>query len=106
MQLPKETIAYQGGNCVDLSVLFSALLEAVGVKTYLTLSTGHCQVSVELPEEGSIIPIEATLVDDPGATLQDAYDTGYSWYEEQSARGTYIYIDVEEAWAHGMVPAL
>jgi transglutaminase-like putative cysteine protease len=106
VQFPRETIAYQGGNCVDLSVLFSALLEAVGVKTYLTLSTGHCQVSVALPESGSIVPIEAKLVDKPDATLQDAYDVGYSWYEEQSAQGTYIYIDVQEAWSQGMVPSL
>jgi transglutaminase-like putative cysteine protease len=105
VQLPRETIAYQSGNCVDLSVLFSALLEAVGVKTYLTLSTGHCQVSVELPERGSIIPIEETLVDAPDSTLQDAFDAGYSWYEEQSAQGTYIYIDVERAWEQGMVPS-
>lgn len=106
VQLPRETIAHQGGNCVDLSVLFSALLEAVGVKTYLTLSTGHCQISVELPEEGTIIPIEATLVGVPDATLQDAFDAGYSWYEEQSAQGTYLHIDIEGAWSQGMVPSL
>ena len=96
VQFPRETIAYRSGNCVDLSVLFASLLEAVGVKTYLTLSTGHCQVSIELPEEGSIIPVEATMVDDPERTLQDAFDVGWEWYEEQSAQGTYIYIDVEE----------
>lgn len=104
VQFPRETMAYQSGNCVDLSVLFASLLEAVGVKTYLTLSTGHCQFSIELPEEGSIIPVEATMVDKSQATLQDAFDVGYSWYEEQSAQGTYIYVDVEEAWAEGMVP--
>jgi len=104
VQFPSETIAYQSGNCVDLSVLFASLLEAVGVKTYLTLSTGHCQISIELPEEGTIIPVEATMVDGPQKTLQDAFDVGYQWYEEQAAQGTYIYIDVEEAWAEGMVP--
>ncbi|MCX6373581.1 MAG: hypothetical protein NTX16_10995 [Actinobacteria bacterium] len=104
VQFPRETITYQSGNCVDLSVLFASLLEAVGVKTYLTLSTGHCQVSIELPEEGSIIPVEATMVDASQKTLQDAFDVGYRWYEEQSAQGTYIYVDVEEAWAEGMVP--
>jgi transglutaminase-like putative cysteine protease len=104
VQLPRETIAYRSGNCVDLSVLFAALLEAVGVKTYVTLSTGHCQVCVELPERGTIVPIEATMVDDSESTLQDAYDAGFAWYEEQSAQGTYIFVDVEDAWSEGMVP--
>jgi transglutaminase-like putative cysteine protease len=106
VQFPRETIEHQGGNCVDLSVLFSALLEAVGVKTYLTLSDGHCQVSVELPEAGSIVPIEATMVDKPYVSLQDSYDSAYAWFEEQSAKGTYIYIDVEGAWSRGLVPSL
>jgi transglutaminase-like putative cysteine protease len=106
VQLPKETIAHQGGNCVDLSVLFAALLEAVDVKTCLILSSGHCQVSVELPEKGTLAPIEATLVDVPYATLQDAYDAGYATYEEQSPQGTYLYVDVRDAWSDGMVPAL
>lgn len=106
VQFPRETIAHRGGNCVDLSVLFAALLEAVGVKTYLVLSTGHCQVSVELPEEGSIIPIEATLVGVPDATLQDSYDAAYATYEEQSPQGTYLYVDVRDAWSGGMVPSL
>jgi transglutaminase-like putative cysteine protease len=106
VQLPRETIAHQGGNCVDLSVLVSALLEAVDVQTYLTLSSGHCQVSVVLPEDGAVIPVEATLVGVPTASLQDAYDAGYATYEEQSAQGTYLHVDVEGAWSLGMVPSL
>jgi len=104
VQFPRETIAHQSGNCVDLSVLFSALLEAVGVKTHLTLSPGHCQVCVELPESGDIIPVEATMVEVPESTLQDAMDSAYAWYQQHSADGAYTFMDVEQAWRDGMVP--
>jgi len=104
IQFPSETIANEGGNCVDLSCLFAAMLEAVGVKTYLLLSQGHCQFAIELPESGDIIPVEETLVGST-ATLQDALDLAYQTYEEQMPEGTYMFIDVEEAWADGMVPS-
>jgi len=104
IQFPSETIANEGGNCVDLSCLFAAMLESVGVKTYLLLSQGHCQFAVVLPESGDIIPVEETFVGS-SASLQDAMDSAYETYEKQSAEGTYLFIDVEEAWEDGMVPS-
>ncbi len=40
-QTPNETLAYAGGDCEDLSILTSSLLENVGVKTYLAFIEGH-----------------------------------------------------------------
>lgn len=105
VQLPSETIDNGAGNCVDLSVLFSSLLEAVGVKTYLCLSTGHCQVAFQLPESGDWYVLEETLVDSPEATLDDAIGAGYNWYTEQTAQYTWVRVDVEQAWQEGMVPS-
>jgi hypothetical protein len=105
IQYPSETIEYNGGNCVDLSLLFTSMLEAVGIRTYLTLSTGHCQFVVVLPESGQLIPVEETLVGSPDSTLQGAIDSAMQWYQEQSQQGTFMFIDVEDAWASGMVPS-
>lgn len=105
IQYPAETITHRGGNCVDLSLLFSAMLEAVGIQTYLTLSTGHCQFVAIMPESRQWIPVEETLVGDPAATLRDAIDAAMQWYKEQSNQGTYMFIDVEDAWASGIVPS-
>jgi hypothetical protein len=105
IQFPIDTINNEGGNCVDLSLLFSAMLEAVGVKTYLTLSTGHCQFAVVMPESKDIIPVEETMVDNPDSTLTDAIDSAYKWYQKESANGTFLWIDVEQAWQDGMVPS-
>lgn len=104
VQFPRETMAHRGGNCVDLSVLFASMLEAVGVKTYLTLSPGHCQLCIELPEKGTIIPVEATLVDDPNSTLQQSFDSAWEWYQQHSAENMFTFMDVEQAWREGMVP--
>lgn len=104
VQFPRETMAHKSGNCVDLSVLFAALLESVGVKTYLTLSPGHCQLCIELPEEGSVIPVEATMVDEPASTLQDSLSYAWDWYQKYSAENTFTFMDVEQAWQDGMVP--
>jgi transglutaminase-like putative cysteine protease len=105
VQLPSETLANGAGNCVDLSVLFSSMLEAVGVKTYLCLSTGHCQFGFQLPESGEWYVVEETMVDDPNATLDDSLDSAYKWYGEQTGQNTWVRVDVEQAWAEGMVPS-
>ncbi len=103
--VPAETIANESGNCVDLSVLFASLLEAVGVKTALCLSSGHCQVGITLPESGDFYVIEATAVDDPSIDLNQSVNIGYDKYNEQTGQNTWVQIGVEDEWANGMVPS-
>lgn len=105
VQFPAETIANESGNCVDLSVLFASLLEAVGVKTALCLSSGHCQVGITLPESGDFYVIEATAVDDPSIDLNQSVNIGYDKYNEQTGQNTWVQIGVEDEWANGMVPS-
>jgi hypothetical protein len=105
VQLPSETLERRAGNCVDLSLLFSAMLEAVGVKTYLYLSTGHCQVGFRMPESGEEYVIEETMVGNEGATVFDAVKSGAADRREQSAQGTWYVVDVEDCWGWGMEPS-
>lgn len=105
VQFPAETITNESGNCVDLSVLFASLLEAVGVKTTLCLSSGHCQVGITLPESGDFYVIEATAVDDPSIDLNQSVNIGYDKYNEQTGQSTWVQIGVEDEWANGMVPS-
>jgi transglutaminase-like putative cysteine protease len=105
VQFPLETLKNKGGNCVDLSLVFSSLLEAVGVHTELLLSTGHCQFAIVLPESGTVVPIEATVVGDPNVTFEQAVDSALTWKNQELAKGTYYPIDVETMWASGTVPA-
>lgn len=100
---PSETLQNGGGNCVDISVLFCSLLEAVGVRTKLILSTGHCQFAFILPESGTEVPVEETAV---GVwKFERAIADAQRSTGEQALQGTYIPIDVQDTWAVGMVPA-
>ena len=105
IQFPVDTLRNMTGNCIDLSLLFSSLLEASGVRTYLLLSSGHCQMAVRLSDSGSLIPIECTTVGDPNITADEAIQLALKTYEEQSANGTYMIVDIEDGWASGMVPS-
>lgn len=105
VQFPIETINNGGGNCVDLSVLFSSLLEAISVKTYLGLSTGHCQIMFQLPESGNQYVIEETLIGNRSVNLDYAILAGKNTYGQQTKKNHWVQIDVEQAWANGMVPS-
>lgn len=41
IQTPTETLAINGGDCEDLSILLNSLLENIGIKTYLVLTDNH-----------------------------------------------------------------
>ncbi len=105
IQFPHETLNNRGGNCVDLSLLFASLAEAVGIKTYLALSEGHCQVAFELPESGDIYPLEETEVGIAGVTAAMAADDASNWISEQIDQGTFFSVDVREQWGNGVVPS-
>ncbi len=105
IQFPAQTLNNRGGNCVDLSLLFASLAEAVGIKTYLALSEGHCQVAFELPESGDIYPLEETEVGTPGVSAAMAVDDAANWIAEQIDQGTFFSVDVREQWGNGVVPS-
>jgi transglutaminase-like putative cysteine protease len=103
IQFPSESLSHLGGNCVDLSLLFSSMLEAVGIKTYLLMSQGHCQFAFQLPESGDIYPVEETAIQN--VDLPTAIDYAFQTVEEQQNEGTFFMVDVQEQWANGVVPA-
>ncbi len=53
LQYPHQTLFYRGGDCDDLSILFAALLESVGVRTAFITIPGHIYMafSLSVPEQ-------------------------------------------------------
>ncbi len=101
LQFPRETFRYRGGDCDDLSILYSALLEAVGVHTAFLTVPGHIYVAVSLginaqearqllPDERLFIdfdgtawaPVEVTLV---GESFHRAWNVGAAQWQEYAA---------------------
>ncbi|MFA6506470.1 MAG: hypothetical protein WCT14_10245 [Treponemataceae bacterium] len=83
LQYPYQTLFYRGGDCDDLSILFSSLLQSVGIETAFITIPGHIYMafSTELTEAAARrdfydpdllifkngkawIPVEITMVKD------------------------------------------
>ncbi len=49
LQFPRQTLQYKSGDCDDLTILYAALLESVGVETAFITVPGHILAAVALP---------------------------------------------------------
>jgi tetratricopeptide (TPR) repeat protein len=114
VQFPRQTFAYRSGDCDDLSVLASALLEAVGIETAFITTPGHIYIGLSLdldaqtartqfsrPEdlvlrEGRAwLPLEITEIS--GGFLR-AWDAGAREWRAAVEAGQAGFWPVHEAW--------
>ncbi len=114
LQFPQQTLEYKAGDCDDLSILYCAILESVGVDTAFITVPGHIFMAVSLdmqPEEArkvfvrpddlvfrgsrTWLPLEVTLRD--GDFLK-AWDTGARQWRESLAKGTAELLPMRACW--------
>jgi tetratricopeptide (TPR) repeat protein len=114
LQYPRDTLARKSGDCDDLSVLYAAALENIGVGTafadvpghvFLLFNTGVAEAdkaTLGFPEEllatyrGTVwLPVEMTMV---GSSFTRAWQKGAEQYRDWSARGKLEIIDIQQAW--------
>ncbi len=114
LQFPSQSLTYRAGDCDDLSILTSALLEAVGIKTAFITSPGHIYMafSLDMPEsqaknvfsntedfifidDDTWVPIEITLVTDG---FLKAWKIGAKDWRENIVRGDAIMYPIHQAW--------
>jgi hypothetical protein len=117
VQYPRETIERQSGTCLDLAICMSALMEAVGVKSYVALIPGHAIPIVELPESGDIYAIESTFIDkeyavtkhgdvvSPDVTADECITLAKQQIDKAQEDGTIIMINPEYWWQAGVMPS-
>ncbi|GEM_PF-7063094 len=103
VQFPVETLSVKSGDCDDFAVLYSSLLESIGIKTRLVLIPGHIFVGIVLPS-GRFQPVEPTMIG--FGSFQDALRYGESEYEDYKSRGE-IEAEIDPSWeqAIGIKPA-
>lgn len=58
VRLPHKCLTERMGNCLDLSLLFASVFEAIGLRPVLITLTGHCLVGAWLDEESFANPLE------------------------------------------------
>lgn len=117
VQYPKETIERKAGTCLDLAICMSALMEAVGVKSYVAIIPGHAIPLIQLPESGDTYAIESTFLDkeyalskhgdavSPTVSSEECITLGKQQIEGAQEDGSIIMIDPEYWWKAGVMPS-
>ncbi|MDT8318488.1 MAG: tetratricopeptide repeat protein, partial [bacterium] len=116
IQYPRHTLKHKTGDCDDLVVLYSSLLENIGVETVMLDIPGHLFMafkSATPAEDGNKIstkkdlyivrdgfvwiPVEATMV---GKSFTEAWYEGAKEVRLRNEKKELKIIDTRKAWAH------
>ncbi|MCX7037845.1 MAG: hypothetical protein NT005_01715 [Spirochaetes bacterium] len=114
LQFPKQTLEFLAGDCDDLSILYAALLESVGIETAFLTTPGHIFVAFSLdmppdqartqfllPEDLIImdgkawIPVENTI---RKAGFLRSWTAGAKQWRENLSRDQSRFIPMHDAW--------
>ncbi len=114
LQYPYQTLMYRGGDCDDLSILYSSLLEAIGIDTAFITIPGHifmafssgmteteAKESFYAPElliyhDGTAwVPVEITLIKED---FNKAWRIGAKEWNDADSRGTANILPMKESW--------
>ena len=116
VQFPMQSLEYKAGDCDDLSILYAALLESVGIETafitipghiYMAFSTGLSEADAEnqfaRPEDlvymdgAAWVPVEITEI---GGGFLKAWQTGAKEWRENVTKLKAQFYSTHEAWTH------
>ena len=114
LQYPRDTLSRKSGDCDDLSILYAATLEDIGIGTALVDVPGHVFVmfntgvseserntlgfpaSLLVVFRGTVwIPVEPTMV---GQSFTRAWQKGAEEYRDWSTKGKAEVIEIQKAW--------
>jgi tetratricopeptide (TPR) repeat protein len=114
VQFPQQTLDFRAGDCDDLSILYSSLLETVGIETAFITTPGHIFMAFSLgmsqaeaertfSSTGDFIfhggaawvPVETTILQDG---FLAAWTTGAKQWREAVQNEVQAFYPVREAW--------
>jgi hypothetical protein len=114
LQFPRQTLDYRAGDCDDLSILYSAILESVGIETAFVTVPGHIylafsldaspaearrgfsQMDTLIEREGKVwLPVEITMRKEG---FLEAWQTGAREWREAAQAGFGGFYPTSEAW--------
>ena len=115
LQFPRQTLDYKAGDCDDLSILFSALLESVSIETAFVTVPDHIYIAFALDTDPAVaakifgqsrgfivrdgrawLPLEVTLV---RQGFLAAWEEGAREWKEFSASGKAGFYPLADAWS-------
>ena len=114
LQYPRDTLSRKSGDCDDLSILFAACMENIGIGTAFIDVPGHVfimfntgvpekdRMTLGFPDEllvrhqGTVwIPVEMTMV---GSSFTRAWQKAAEEYRDWAAKGKAEIIVTQKAW--------
>jgi len=114
IQYPRETLRFKTGDCDDLTVLYAAILENLGIETALVTVPGHILMMFNTGVDASMkksvfnntsdliihrgtvwIPVETTLM---GKNFMQAWQSAVRQMKSSFANNTLAIIDSHKAW--------
>ena len=115
LQFPVQTLDYKSGDCDDLAILYSSMLEAVSVETAFITTPGHIYLAFSLGlnesqakkifsntdnlivvDDVAWLPVETTLLNDG---FLKAWETGARQWREAVVHESNGFIPVRSAWS-------
>jgi len=114
LQFPQQTLDYRTGDCDDLSILYSSLLESVGIRTSFITIPGHIYMAFALnmdvrkaertfshPEDLIVlddevwVPVEITMMN---SDFLSAWSRGAKEWRENNSDGSAAMYVIRDAW--------
>ncbi len=114
LQFPAQSLTFRAGDCDDLSILYSSLLESVGIETTFITMPGHIFMAFSLDmepkeaekeftntdnliflEDKTWVPVEMTLITEG---YLKAWRIGAKQWREASAKNVTGFFPIHEAW--------
>ncbi len=114
LQFPTQTLSYKGGDCDDLTILFCAALESIGIETAFITIPGHIYAafSIEMePEKAekyfkntgdfiflenkTWVPVEITMFN---TDFMKAWQTGAREWRDNSTIGSAKLYPTHNSW--------
>jgi len=106
LQYPRDTIRKRSGTCIDLAILYAAMMHSVGIKPLLITLDGHC-FPIGVTPNGLYVPVEATCVGGGGKDSNDfkeAVEIAQKQWKELQKTGRFVVVDCQASWAAGISP--
>jgi hypothetical protein len=106
VKFPRDTIRDRSGTCIDLAILYAAMVNAVGLEPHLALIPGHCFPVVRLPT-GNLVAVEVTGVGGGlrfgSADFGPMLEKGIEELKAAMEPGANLYlIDLHDLWTRGI----
>jgi len=104
LQYPRDTIQKRSGTCIDLAILYAAMLNSVNIEPFLVVIDGHCFPMARMPS-GRLLPVEATGVGDgydKSMNFEQAVKSAMETWQKVNQTGRLVPVDIRQCWMSGV----